>query len=300
MKRSKNSYTGSRPVFTGSPSIVPGGFNLDVTNQTFKVGDIIPAGSLAIVDETARTVKILKTAKVVAIDAEDAKVVSLQVSEFFAPLFVEGEKVLKAGAISGSYASAPTINKIVRKQGLFQITLSSTISGLAVNDVIELVVSAASDEVVGSILVTHGESDHDYLITPGLDLAAGDKVMNYPLADDAQIANAISVTSYDKASGKLVLASDPTSDAVADKLVKVFSDDDDAVTTQAIAAELGKATRVTVTDTDVEKFETAVDVSADTMQYALFEKRVAPIPASQKSGEFLAGDPHIRLTSAAC
>lgn len=211
MKRIKNSYTGSRPVFTGSPSLVPGGYNLDVTNQSFRIGDVIPAGSLALVDESARTVKILKTAKVVSIDAENAKVVNLQVAEFFAPLFVEGESVLKAGAISGTFANAPTITKIVRKPGVFQITLSAAISGLAVGDVLEQVVASSNN-----------------------------------------------------------------------------------------AAEIGTANRVTVTDTEVEEFETAIDVCADTMQYALFENRVAPIPASQKSGEYLAGNAHIRLTKAAC
>lgn len=211
MKRIKNSYTGSRPVFTGSPSLVPGGYNLDVTNQSFRIGDVIPAGSLALVDESARTVKILKTAKVVSIDADNAKVVNLQVAEFFAPLFVEGESVLKAGAISGTFANAPTITKIVRKPGVFQITLSAAISGLAVGDVLEQVVASSSN-----------------------------------------------------------------------------------------AAEIGTANRVTVTDTEVEEFETAIDVCADTMQYALFENRVAPIPASQNSGEYLAGNAHIRLTKAAC
>lgn len=213
MKRIKHSFTGSRPVFTGSPSLVSGGFNLDVTNQTFKVGAVIPAGSLAIVDEASRTVKIIKTAQVVAISADDAKVVSLKVAEFFAPLFVEGESVLKAGAISGAFSAAPTITKVVRKQGLFQVTLSDAISGLSVGDVLEQVIASDSN-----------------------------------------------------------------------------------------AAEIGTANRVTVTDTEVSEFETAIDVSADTMQYALFENRVAPIPASQKdtTGEYLSGNPHIRLTKAAC
>lgn len=213
MKRIKHSFTGSRPVFTGSPSLVPGGFNLDVTNQTFEVGDVIPAGSLAIADEATRTVKIIKTAKVAAIDAEDAKVVDLVVAEFFAPLFVEGESVLKADAISGTFANAPTISKVVRKQGVFRITLSKAISGLQVGDVLEQVIASDSN-----------------------------------------------------------------------------------------AAEIGKANRVTVTDTEVGEFETAIDVSADTMQYALYENRVAPIPASQKdtTGEYLNVNPHIRLTKAAC
>jgi hypothetical protein len=48
MKRKTASFTGMRPIFTGSPSIVQGGFNLDVENQHFAVGDTVPAGTLAI------------------------------------------------------------------------------------------------------------------------------------------------------------------------------------------------------------------------------------------------------------
>ena len=59
-----------RPIFTGSPSIVQGGFNLDVENQHFAVGDTVPAGTLAIKDEVKRTVQVIKTAKVVEVDAE--------------------------------------------------------------------------------------------------------------------------------------------------------------------------------------------------------------------------------------
>ena len=87
MKRKTNSFTGSRPVFTGSPSIVPGGFNLDVVNQQFNVGDIIPIGSVATFNEQTRLVQILKTAEVVDIDSDDAKKVSLKVAEFFKPIF---------------------------------------------------------------------------------------------------------------------------------------------------------------------------------------------------------------------
>lgn len=300
MKRSKRSFSGSRPVFTGAVSIVPGGYNLDKQNQSFELNSVIPEGSLAIVDESNRTVKIVKTAKVIAIDADDAKKISLYVGEFFEPIFVEGEKVLKAGAISGTFASAPSISKVKRTDSKFDIELSASITGLAVGDTLVQVVSAQSAEVVAGIQITHGQSDHVYVVTPGLDLAANDKVMNYPLADGALIANAISVTSYDKLTGKLVLASDPSSAAVGDKIVKVFANGTAAVTSQAVAAEIGKATRVTVSDVTVGEFETSIDVTADTMQYALYKNRVAPIPASQVDGEYLAGNPHIRLTEAQC
>ena len=196
MKRKTASFTGTRPIFSGSPSIVPGGFNLDVANQHFAVGDVIPAGTLAIANEETRKVQIVRTATVVEIDAEDNKKVTLRVDEFFAPCFAVGNKVLKAGAISGTFAAAPQITKIEK----------------------------------------NGQS---YVIT----------------------------------------------------IVEVVNNGGNA-------AEIGKANTVTIRDEEVSEFETSVDVTADTMQYALYERRVAPIPASQKdtTGSFLAANPHVKLS----
>ena len=301
MKRKTDSFTGQRPVFTGSPSIVPGGFNLDVVNQRFNVGDTIPIGTVAKFDEQTRLVQILKTAEVVDIDSDDNKIVSLKVAEFFKPVFCVGDKVAKAGAISGTFASAVSIAAINKTKSTYVVTLSAAITGLTVGDTLEEVVSAASAEVVAGIMVTHGNSDHIYVVTPGLDIKAGDKVMNYPLASGALIANAIAVTSYDPVSGKLVLASDPTAAAVGDQLVKVFADATTATkaaTSQAVAAERFTGNSVTICDVDVDEFETPIDVCADTMQYALLERRVPKIPASQKdaSGMALAGNPHVKLS----
>lgn len=209
MKRKTASFTGTRPIFSGSPSIVPGGFNLDVTNQQFAVGDVIPAGTLAIMNEETRKVQIVRTAKVVEINAEDTKKVSLHVDEFFAPCFAVGNKVLKAGAVSGTFAAAPQITKIEKNGQFYVVTLSAAISGLAKGDTIVEVVDNAGN-----------------------------------------------------------------------------------------AAEIGKANTVTIRDEEVSEFETSVDVTADTMQYALYERRVAPIPASQKdsTGSFLAANPHVKLS----
>lgn len=64
------------------------------------------------------------------------------------------------------------------------------------------------------------------------------------------------------------------------------------------AAEIGEANAVTIYDVEVSEFETGIDVSADTMQYAMYERRVPPIPASQKdtTGKFLKANPHVKLT----
>ncbi len=210
MKRKTYSFTGSRPIFTGSPSIVQGGFNLDVVSQLFAVGDTIPAGTPAIKNEETRKVVVVRTAKVADINSEDAKIVTLHVDEFYAPCFAVGNKVLKAGAVSGTFAAAPQISKIEKNGNSYVITLSAAISGLAANDTIIEVVKDSSDN----------------------------------------------------------------------------------------AAEIGKANCVTIADVVVSEFETAIDVTDDTMQYALYERRVAPIPASQKdsTGAFLYANPHVKLT----
>lgn len=209
MKRKTASFTGQRPIYTGSPAIVPGGFNLDVANQNFPVGTIIPGGSLAIYDEEKRTVQIVKTASVVEVNADNAKEVTLLVDEFYAPIFAVGDKVAKVGAISGTFAAAAQITAISKTDNSFVITLSAAISGLKAGDALVEVVNASGN-----------------------------------------------------------------------------------------AAEIGKANALTLADIEVGEFETGVDVTADTMQYALYERRVPVIPASQKdaTGKFLAVNPHVKLT----
>lgn len=213
MKRKKASFTGMRPIFTGSPSIVMGGFNLDVVGQRFRVGDTIPAGTPAIRDEEKRLVQVIKTARVVEVDAEDAKLVTLYVDEFYAPCFAEGEIVGIDGGAPVAVASAPTISRIEENGSVYRITLSSAITGLKAGDV----------------------------------------------------------------------------------LVELVSDGN---ATTPKTKQRGQANSVTIKDVDVSEFETAVDVCADTMQYALYERRVAPIPASQKdtTGCYLAANPHVKLT----
>lgn len=216
MKRKTASFTGMRPIFTGSPSIVQGGFNLDVEGQKFRVGDVVPAGTLAIFNETTRKVQVIKTAKVVDVDNENNKKVTLYVDEFYAPCFAVGDSVLKVGAVTGTFASAPTItaidngNCLNNTGNVYVVTLSAAITGLKAGDVLTEVVKDSSNN----------------------------------------------------------------------------------------AAERGKANSVLFREYEVSEFETGVDVSADTMQYALYERRVPPIPSSQKdsTGIFLSANPHVKLT----
>lgn len=216
MKRKTASFTGMRPIFTGSPSIVQGGFNLDVEGQKFRVGDVVPAGTLAIFNETTRKVQVIKTAKVVEVDNENNKKVTLYIDEFYAPCFAVGDSVLKVGAVTGTFASAPTItaidngNCLNNTGNVYVVTLSAAITELKAGDVLTEVVKDSSNN----------------------------------------------------------------------------------------AAERGKANSVLFREYEVSEFETGVDVSADTMQYALYERRVPPIPSSQKdsTGMFLSANPHVKLT----
>lgn len=213
MKRKTASFVGTRPIFTGSPSIVMGGFNLDVTGQKFRVGDVIPAGTLVIRNEETRLVQVIKTAKVVEVDAENSKLVTLYVDEFYAPCFAEGEFVGIAGAAAVAIASAPTITAIEEKGNIYRITLSAAITGLKAGDV----------------------------------------------------------------------------------LVELVNDGN---ATTPKTKERGLANSTTIKDVVVSEFETAIDVTADTMQYALYERRVSPIPESQKdeTGAFLKANPNVKLT----
>ena len=210
MKRKIASFTGGRPIFTGSPAIVPGGFNLDVVNQRFPPGMIIPGGSLAIYDEVKRTVQIVKTASVVEVNSENAKEVTLKVDEFYAPIFAVGDKVAKDDAVTfGAFADAVQITAISQTDNSCVITLSKAISDLKAGDVI---VEVVKDK----------ESD--------------------------------------------------------------------------VAVRVGPANALTLADVEVSEFETGVDVTADTMQYALFERRVPVIPESQKNGNHLDANPNVKLS----
>lgn len=147
MKRRTKSYDGSRPVFTGAPSVEVGGFNLDAS-QKFTKGDVIPQGTLCRRDEASRTVKIVKTAKVKSISEADSKVVTLESDAYLAPIFAVGDSVLKNVTSNSTFADAPTITKIDDTDSGYVITLSSAISGLAEGDVLQQVEKSETKAVV--------------------------------------------------------------------------------------------------------------------------------------------------------
>jgi hypothetical protein len=143
MKFQKKQYGGARPVITGSPQLgVVGGFNLVNTDSNFTPGMVIPAGSVAEYDESTRTVKVLKAARVKAIDAGDAKIVTLD-TDFIPNTFKAGDKVLKT--VSGTFAAAPSITAVNDGGENTVITLSAAISGLAVGDALFQVVASGSN-----------------------------------------------------------------------------------------------------------------------------------------------------------
>lgn len=153
MKTHKQSFAGNRPVFTVSPVVEIGGFTVDKTKQNLVVGDVIPEGTLVVHDELTRKVQLVKTGKVKAIDSEDAKIVTLESNDFVNPNFAPGDKVAKTAG--GAYASAISIVSVVDGSDGYVVTLSGTISGLAVGDVIGEVVKDGSNNsafLVGTAL----------------------------------------------------------------------------------------------------------------------------------------------------
>ncbi|MGV8135913.1 MAG: hypothetical protein AB2L20_11920 [Mangrovibacterium sp.] len=299
MKTNRQSFSGTRPIFTGSPAIVPGGFNLDKDNQSFTVGQSIPAGTLAIYDEATRLVKILKTAKVKAIQADDAKIVTLETDENYEPLFVVGEKVLKT--ITGAYADAPSIAAISNTDAGYVITLSAAIAGLAVGDILVQVVSknVVSTPVIAGVKSVDGVDAAKIEIAEPVDIAADDYIMAYPLAAGALYANAVKVVSYNKITGAMVLESNVDVAVAGAQIVKVYEGAAGAaVTTKTTgnAALIGNPNSLVLSERYVDQYEVGIDVTHDTMQYAVFERRILPIPADLKENGALKANPHIKLS----
>lgn len=299
MKTNRQSFTGTRPIFNGSPAIVPGGFNLDKVNQSFTLGQSIPAGTLAIYDEATRLVKIVKTAKVKAINANDAKIVTLETDENYEPLFVVGEKVLKT--VTGAYADVPSIAALSNTDAGYIITLSAAIAGLAVGDIIVQVISkdVVSTPVIAGVKSVDAEDATKIEIAEPVDIAADDYIMAYPLAEGALYANAVKVVSYNKITGAMVLASNVDVAVAGAQIVKVYEGAAEAVVTTKTTAEaavVGEPNSLVLSERYVGEDEVGIDVTHDTMQYAVFERRILPIPDAMKVNGMLKANLNIRLS----
>lgn len=205
MQKRTKSFVGTRPVFTGAPSLEIGGYTLDKTNQTFNEGDIIPAGTMLVPDESTKKVLVVKSAKVKAIDSNNAKKVTLVSDDFVTPIFAVGDHVEKAAG--GDFTDAPTIEAIEDGANGYIVTLSAAITGLAADDIIEEVVNGASDK-----------------------------------------------------------------------------------------AAFRTGTAISASAVEVTKDEVCVGVCKDTMQYAVYERRILPVRSALKTGDLLTANVHIRFT----
>jgi hypothetical protein len=132
MNFKKQSYGGGRPVFITPPHLVLGGFELDTTGQSLPVGTVIPAGTLAVCDESTRKVKLLKSARVIAISTADSKIVTVEHDEFLSNLFAVGDLVHIIPAVDPD----PLVEVTVTAVNGGTITLSAEIPDLEVGDVI--------------------------------------------------------------------------------------------------------------------------------------------------------------------
>jgi hypothetical protein len=162
MKRKITNYGGDRPLFTQPPIQVVGGFSLD-PSQTLPTDTVIPAGTLANVDENTRLVKVIKSARVVAIDAGDAKKVTLEADEFSKPIFTVGNYIGKS--LDETLANTPTVTAIAKTADGLQVTLSKQISGLSVGDtLVEVVANGANVKLVAqpnAIVIADAEVKED-------------------------------------------------------------------------------------------------------------------------------------------
>lgn len=127
----------------------------------------------------------------------------------------------------------------------------------------------------------------------GPNFAVGDKVLK---TVSGTYANAPSINAIsDTANGYVITLSSAIDGlAVGDVLQGVYKNGSNN-------AAIYKANCVVVADTTVREDgnETIVDVCADTMQYAIYERRILPVVAGQKdsTGVYLSENPHIRFTS---
>ena len=173
--------------------------------------------------------------------------------------------------VEGDVISAGTLAR--RDESTRKVLIIKTAKVKAINESDAKIVTLESDAFLGP------------------NFAVGDKVLKTVSGTyaNAPAINAIS----DTANGYVITLSAAIDGlAVGDVLQNVYKSGSDAA--------IYKANCVVVADTTVREDgnETIVDVCADTMQYAIYERRILPVPAAQKNttGVYLAENPHIRFT----
>lgn len=126
MKRKTKSYGGTRPCSTQPPIMVVGGFTLDPAQKNLPVGAVVPWGTLASVNEATRLAKLIKSARVVAIDT-DTKKVTLEADEFSKPLFTVGDTV--QSDLSATLANSPSITAVATTEAGMEIKINCKMVG---------------------------------------------------------------------------------------------------------------------------------------------------------------------------
>lgn len=318
MKFRKTSYGGDTPISTQQPLKVVGGFNLDTSSQSFNEKDVISAGTPCVFNEQTRKVNVLKTGKVTAINALDAKIVTLGKSKCFVPIFKIGDRVFNA--TTGTYASAPAITAISETETGYIITLDAAISGLAVNDIINAVSSVNSTtttvakEVTVSALINGNAKGVTVVVNPSdnpVILQAGDKLIKKSVLNATTAYNAatiFTVDTYNRFTGELIMTADVSAAwAADDELTQVFdggAPNNYAVpsvsTTTAMISTI-EPNALVIEDVTIENAsdsEIGIDVTINSGNGEFYARRIAPIPSVFLSEDkmFLAKNSNIKFT----
>lgn len=139
LRQGSSKIGGRRPISTGRRWILKhSGFALPLENVPLAKEGYLPAGIPLVCNESDHTAVPLKVAQVKKVSG---KVVSIELSgEFSQHPFLAGENVIKMGATLETAGTASAIESVaVSEDGVYtELTLSSTITGLAVDDYVML------------------------------------------------------------------------------------------------------------------------------------------------------------------
>lgn len=161
--------------FTRKPYIMDGGFTLDWKYQNFNIGDIISAGTLAIMNTETQKLRIVKTAEVMQI-GDDPRKLYLKSFPYHDPCFVIGEHIYIADK-NVNFIDAPQIVNI-QNIGAYILTLSEPIENISEGVIIQQVVNTdgiatsigkANCVTVRDVEITYKDSSVD--VTANTDLA---------------------------------------------------------------------------------------------------------------------------------
>lgn len=200
-----------------------------------------------------------------------------------------------------SYAGSRPISTgaLTRAIGGYQLDKES--QNFIVGNVIPAGTLAKRDEVTRKVSIVKTakvasiDNDNKKIVTLEVSdfcspiFAIGDKVLK---AISGTFAAAPSITAIsDTESGYVItLSAEISGLEVGDILQGVVAD--------GTNASVILANCVVVSDTMISEEEVIVDVCVDTMQYAIYERRILPVASSQKTDDnfHLKGNPHIRFT----